>query len=387
VTLTSLTFKNLTRNKLRTALRVMAIALPLLVFTVARSFVDVVHSFLQQSDRNMRVAVHHRLSFTTPLPARLRDEIGALAPSGFITAICRTAWFGGRVEGEQTTFSSFGVDRDAFPIVYSEFGMTPQDIEAFTRERRAAVISPSLAAQMNWKIGDTISLTSMLPPNPKMEFVIVAIPPFPQNLDRPVLYMGWDYFDEVWRQVTDNSRGVNNFWLKCSSDEARRWALQEIDKRFANSEHETRTEMESTFIAAFTKSGGDWVGLIWTVGQLVVLVALAVAFNTISTAFRERTREYALLRALGFQRGRIVGLVLAEGLLLGVLGWLVGVAPAAAASSFFSVSLPRFGAIRIPTQTLLMSAGAAVACGLLAALIPAIMAGRLAVASALRKAV
>lgn len=385
MTAATLVFKNLGRNKLRTGLTIAAIAMPLFVFTVARSFVDVFNAFLVESDKQMRVAVHQKLTYTSSLPQRLREEIESIAPPGYLQGVCRTSWFGGRIANEQATFPSMAVDRDTFPMVYSQFEMTDQEIERFRQERRGAVIGPLLAKQRNWKVGDRVTLMGGLPPFPEMEFVIAAIPP---ELNAPWFYFGLDYYDEVVQKLTDNPVGVHNFWLKCNSPQARQWALTAIDKHFANTDHETRTEMESTFMAAFARSGGDWVGLVWTVGQLIVLVAVAVAFNTMSMAFRERTRELAVMRALGFPAGRIVGMVLAEGLLLGVIGGAIAVLPIYLVTASGSLNIPGVPAsIRITETTAGIALAAALACGLAAAVMPAVMAGRLAVAPALRKVV
>lgn len=380
---TRLTLSNLVRNKLRTALTLAAIALPILVFTLARSFVDNVNEFFARSDEQMRVAVHQKITFTSFLPQRIRGEIEDMAPPGYIKAICRTTWFGGRVEGEQLMFPNMGVDKDTFHIVYDEYDMTEEDVAAFQRERRGAVIAPMLAKMTGWKIGDRVTLKGEIPPWPELEFVIVAIP---EGLDTgPWLYFGLDYYNEVWEQMTGSSVGVHNFWLRCTSNEAREWALREIDKHYANSQHETRTELESTFIQAFITSGGDWIGLVWSVGQLILFVAIAVAFNTMSMAFRERTRELAAMRALGFSSGHIIRLLLAEGLLLGVLGGLLGVGPLWAITHAVDIVIPGVGPVTIGHLTALLAFGVAVACGLAAALVPAIMAGRVQVAPALRK--
>ena len=384
MTKVTLLLKNLTRNRMRTTLTVVAIALPLFVFTTAGALVDGVRQFLAESDRNLRVAVHQKLTYTAYLPQRIRGEIEQIAPPDYITAVCCSSWFGGRIEGQQSTFPSLAVDRDTFPIVYSEFEMTPAEIETFRSERRAAIIGKMLADQQNWKLGDRITLVGSIPPYAKLEFIIAAIP---KSLDGPLFYFGIDYYDESYRQLTDRSIGVNNFWIKCSSPEARRWALSEIDKQFANTEHETRTEMESTFFAQFMKSGGDWVGMIWGIGQLIVLVAVAVAFNTMSMAFRERTREIAVLRALGFSAGRIVRMVLAEGVLLGLIGGLIAVGPVYALTHATNLSIPSVGPVRIPNTTAALAMTIAIACGLLASLLPAVLAGRLKVATALRKVV
>jgi len=369
---------------LRTTLTVLAIALPMFVFTMARTMVEQVHEMLAESDLKLRVAVHQKLSFTSPLPQRIREEIEGLAPEGYITAVCRTSWFGGRIEGKPAAFASMAVDRDTFAKVYAEFEITPAENERFQEERRAAMVSPELAKSQNWKVGDRVTLTGSLPPNPKMEFVIVAIPP---KMSRQWFYFAMDYYDETLRKLTGSPAGVNNFWVKCSSPEARQWALTAIDKHFASSENETRTELESTFFAQFMKSGGDWVGLTWNVGRLIVLVAVAVAFNTMSMSFRERTREIAVLRTLGFSAGKIVRMVLSEGVLLGLIGGLIAVGPIYALTHLTEFSIPRMGTMQIPNQTAAIALAVACLCGLLAALVPALMAGRLKVATALRKVV
>jgi putative ABC transport system permease protein len=381
----NLTIKNMARNKLRTALTVAAIALPMFVFTVARSFVDLFGAFLRESDKQMRVAVHQKLTYTTYLPQRIREEIEQLAPPGYITAICRASWFGGRVEGAQAHFPSMAMDRDTFPIVYSEFGMTPEEVALFQAEKRGAIVGKPTANRMNWKVGDRVTLVGGVPPFPRMEFVIVAIP---AKLEAPWFYFGLDYLNEVYERAMLKPVGVHNFWMKCATPEARQWALSEIDKHFTNTDYETRTEMESTFIAAFTKSGGDWIGLVWNVGQLIVLVAVAVAFNTMSMSFRERTRELAVMRALGFSAGRIVRLVLSEGFLLGLFGGLIAVGPIYAWTTSMDVVIPGVDMpVRIAEMTAAIAMVVAVACGVLASIVPAILAGRIKVASALRKVV
>lgn len=380
-----LVVKNLTRNKRRTLLTIAAIALPMFAFTFARAFVDVVNQYLENSNRNMRVAVHHKLSFTTPLPERIRGEIEEIAPAGYLDGVCRFAWFGGRVRDSKAQFLSFGVDRDTFPKVYKEYGITPEEHAAFQAERRAAIVGKPLADEMNWKIGDRVTLRGGIPPFPEVEFIIAAIPP---KCEMNAFYFGHDYYNDVLKDLGAGSRGVNNFWMRCSSDGARQWALTEIDKHFENTEYETETEMESTFIAAFARSGGDWVGLVWTVGRMVVLVAVMVALNTMSMAFRERTREMAAMRALGFPAGRIRNMLLAEGLLLGVIGGLIAVVPPYAFTQLGNLRMPGMSAtIKIPLETALLALGVATACGMLAALAPAWLAGRMRVATALRKVV
>ncbi len=375
--------RNIFTRPLRlTTLTIAASALPRFVYPISRSFVDILNQFFKDSDRNMRVAVHQKLTFTRTLPQRMREEISTLAPPGYIEAICRATWFGGRIKNSQSMFPSMAMDRDTFPIVYSEFHLTPKQIENFQKERRGAIVAKNLADSMNWQEGTKVTLTGTLPPFAELEFIIVAIGP---DIKDNWFYFGLDYYNEVIEKLTNEPVGIHNFWMKCNSPEARQWALAEIDKHFANTNFETRTEMESTFIASFINSQGDIFGMIWTIGRLIVFVAIAVAFNTMSMAFRERTREIAVLRALGFHAGSVTRILLIEGLVLGLIGGTIATLPIYAITHLIHIQPPNMPPILIEGKTAAFGLGVAVLCGLLAATIPALMARRLQIAPALRK--
>jgi putative ABC transport system permease protein len=57
----------------------------------------------------------------------------------------------------------------------------------------------------------------------------------------------------------------------------------------------------------------------------VSFTILLVTANTMSMAVRERRTEIAVLKTLGFSGGRVMGLIVAEALLLGVLGGALGI--------------------------------------------------------------
>lgn len=64
----------------------------------------------------------------------------------------------------------------------------------------------------------------------------------------------------------------------------------------------------------------------WAVTVLAVLIGATGVFNTMLMSVFERTREIAVLLAIGWRRSRIVQLILFEALVLSLLGGVVGVA-------------------------------------------------------------
>lgn len=133
-------------------------------------------------------------------------------------------------------------------------------------------------------------------------------------------------------------------------------------------------------------------GLGFTVSILMAVGAVFGALNTMYSAVSARKREVATLRALGFGRGAVVVSVLAESLLLAIVGGAVG---AFAAWAFFdgyrtsTINWDTFSQVTFAFDVTapLLVAGTlfALAMGLVGGLFPAIRAARLPVTTALRE--
>ena len=104
---------------------------------------------------------------------------------------------------------------------------------------------------------------------------------------------------------------------------------QAIDS-FANSPWETRTQTEKAFAASFVKQMGNIEFLILTIGTVVFFTLLLVTGNTMAIAVRERIAELAVLKAVGYSDTMVLGLVLAESLVMAVVGGGLGLALAKA---------------------------------------------------------
>ena len=80
-----------------------------------------------------------------------------------------------------------------------------------------------------------------------------------------------------------------------------------IDALFENSGEETLTESEQAFSAGFISLIGDLSVLINGIGLAVCFTILLVTANTMSMAVRERRREIAVLKTVGFGSGQVMG--------------------------------------------------------------------------------
>jgi putative ABC transport system permease protein len=162
-----------------------------------------------------------------------------------------------------------------------------------------------------------------------------------------------------------------------------------VDTMFANSPYPTRTESERAFTLGFISMMSAIITAVKVVSSVILLIILLVIGNTLAMSVRERTRDLATLRAMGFKSGRVVMLVLFESLAIGLASAGLGllIAPPLV-NGFLSVVGSQMGGLPediIQRSTLVLGALAALGVSLLAGAIPAVRAVRIPVAEGLRK--
>lgn len=387
MTITYVLMQNLRRNPMRTLLTCLSFALPMGIFVAAISLIVALVELNALNAAQMRLAVQSRIALVNPLPERMRSEIEALDPDKTrIRAVCGVRWFGGRVQNSPSAIQSLGADVDTFPLVFEEIGWTEAERDSWAKDRQACVVGANVAEQYGWKTGDRITLESSVPPYLSLEFHVIKIVTTEGRTNS--LYLRRDYFEESRKVAGFDMPGCNVFWLKCTGAAALRALQAEIDPRFANTPNETKTMDENTFGAQFIQAAGDLPGLMRAIVMVVVFIVALVAGNTMMMSFRERTRELAVFKAIGFQSGRIFRIVLAESIILALVGALLGIIPTA---TVLLVLPPRrlgflpLSSLEVSPIAIGVSIAIALSVGIGAGLLPAYQAYRLNTVTALRK--
>jgi|CXWL01.1.fsa_nt_gi putative ABC transport system permease protein len=381
-------FQNLKRNRLRSALTAVAFALPMAIFVGAISMVMALVQISASNAQELRLATHHKTTIINMLPEGLRQKIEAFDPDRKrLRAVCGMRWFGGRIPNTPIVVQSLAADADTFPIVYSDAGMAPADIEEWQKDKIACVVGFGVAQNNQWRLGQKIHLKSSVPPYLELEFKIVKI--MLTESRQNVLYFRRDYLTEAFKTAGSESPLCNIFWIKCQSVEGMRSLQDEIDAAFANSPNETKSEDELAFAAGFIQATGNIPGLMQAIAIVVVVIIALVAGNTMMMSFRERTKELAVFKAIGFPRWRIFVMVMGESVLLALIGALAGVIPTSVGLAIFPLSRLNFlpiASLKVSPAALIASISIAGVVGLLAGLWPSYQALRLNTVSALRRA-
>ena len=372
------------RRKSRTILTLLSIVAAFLLF----GMLDTVRQAFDGSNDVAgagRLIVNSRMSMQQALPESLGARIAAVPG---VKAVASSNWFGGIYQDARNQVISFAVSPNYLDL-YPELSLPADQRAAWDRTRTGAVVGASLAKKFGWKIGDKIPLQSTIFPskssgNNTWTFDIVGIFHAKNSRDvgrEQLLLFHWKYFDE------NNAFGSGNvhWYVVQVTDPAHADAVAHaIDAISANSDHETRAQTEQAFQASFLKQLVNIGLIVSAIMGAVFFTLLLLTGNTMMQAVRERTGELAVLKTIGFSRRSVLAMVLAESVLLLVLGGTIGLAlvvlivPVIAAGS--GGMIPLHG---VSAQTWLIGLGLMLAIGAVVGLLPALRAMRLNIVDAL----
>jgi putative ABC transport system permease protein len=187
------------------------------------------------------------------------------------------------------------------------------------------------------------------------------------------MFFHWQYVDERMKQDTPGRAGNVGWYVIRISDPARAGIISEqVDALFKNSRAETKTETERAFQQGFVASAGAIITAMNFISFVIIGIILLVVGNTMIMSARERTREYAVLKTLGFSAGHLVGLILGESLFISLLGGGLGLLVTYPFIAGFAAVVPKgfFPVFNIEPITVILAGSSAILVGLLASLFP-----------------
>lgn len=380
MTISRFVAKNAFRNRRRSTLTVLSVAFSLLLLTLMMSIWRAF--FLDQGSAQsaQRLITRHKVSLVFFLPEFYREKIRALPG---VKQVVNQTWFGGTYKDDrpENYFGQFATDPNELLQVYPEFQIPPEQADAWKRDRAGCIVDSELAKKYGWRLGDHLFIKGVIFPV-DLELTVRGVFSAPQPTQS--IYFNTTYLDEAYPDI----KGHTGFYgVMADSPAAVTAVAREIDSEFRNSDRPTKSETEHAFQL-------DWIAMLGNVKAFILSICLAVVFatllvsaNTIAMSVRERTREVAVMRTLGFRRSTVLGLFVAEAVAMTLIGGLLGALAASGVVTAMTHS-PQAGVfltgMKVTTPTLLAALAVAGAVGLVSALLPAYNASRKNIVAGLR---
>jgi putative ABC transport system permease protein len=307
---------NARRSKRRTILTILGVAVALFLFSTLRTVLTSFQAALDITDAT-RLVVRNATSMIFDLPISYKDKINSVPG---VVDITWGNWFGGIYIDERNFFPQFAVDAESYFRIYPEMVIDQESMETFLSEQNACVVGDVLARRYGWSEGDQIVLKGTIFPG-QWEFVLRGIYKGTSvDVDEGMLFFHSKYLEEnSWVE------GETGYYIVKIDDHTQAARISEdIDRRFANSMAETMTETEEAFSLGFLSMLGNIELLIKAIGVAVIFTILLVTMNTMTMAGRERIKEIAVMKTLGFTDNLVFSIILIEAALIAIVGGAIG---------------------------------------------------------------
>ena len=373
------------RRKTRTFLTLVSILAAFLLF----GLLDGVRSSFEQAGQTangaQRLQTQSRLSFIQTLPISLLPRI---AQVDGVRDVSYANWFGGAYQDPRNQIFSFAVAPNYLDL-FPEMKVDPAARAKFDATRTGVLVGEKLMQRFNWKVGQKIPLQSTIFPNAdgtkNWSFDIVGTVTVADDDSQAwfdqMLLLHYKYFEESTPYVDGD---VGWYVTRVADVNQADRVAKAIDALSMNSDHETKTMTEQAAAQSWMKQLADIGLIVGSIMGAVFFTLVLLTGNTMAQAVRERIPELAVLKTIGFSDRSVLAMVLAESVLLVVIGGVLGVALSTVFGSV--VSGASQGAISVPplgVQGWLTALGLMVAIGLLVGALPAMRAMRLNIVDAL----
>ena len=374
------------RRKARTFLTLASILAAFLLFGMLDGIRTSFAELGRSADGAQRLQTTSRLSLVEMLPRALAPRIAQIDN---IEDVTWANWFGGVYQEPRNQLFTFAV-ADNYLELYPEIEVEPAQLEQWRRTRDGLLVGQQMMERFGWEVGQRIPLKSAIFPNSDgtldWSFQISGVLRAKEGASGgaftdSIILLHYDYFAEATPYVDDT---VGWYISRVSDVNRSDAAAKAIDALSMNSPHETRTMSEQAAMAAQLKQMADIGLIVGSIMGAVFFTLLLLTGNTMAQAVRERIPELAVLKTIGFRDGAVLGLVLAESVLLVLIGGVAGLGlamlagPAVGRASGGMITLPPVG-----LDSWLLGLGLMVAIGIVIGALPAWRGMRLTIVDAL----
>jgi putative ABC transport system permease protein len=374
--------RNVTRNKLRSILTILSMAICLAMMTVLYGFTTLNDQLIPELAKANRMIVMSKDGFTTMIPISTLNYVRELPG---VKSVIPLSWYIGLYKDEKmATFAQLATDADELMNVWTEFKIDPEQLKTWQETRTGCIIDRRNAERRGWKIGEHIPLKG----NNygfDLDLTLCGVYDGPEFIND--LYFHWNYLNEELRVRNDPKKDTTSIlFVKADSSEAMERLVPQIDRRYENSENPTLSQSHQAFAAMFAKFAGNLQVYVRNIGLAVVFALTLVAGNAMAMSMRERTTEIAVLKAIGFQRWLVLVMVLGESVLIALVGGTVGVAAGRGTWSAVHFFWPQYLPLDWMAPIILIyGVLVAGAVGFVSGIVPALRAAGLSVIAGLRK--
>jgi putative ABC transport system permease protein len=369
--------KNLWRHRARTALTVSGAAVALFVYCVIGS-VQAGLDRLSKDRQSQRTLIVFQANRFCPSTSRLPEHYGErIAKLPGVKQVIPIMVFMNNCRASLDLVLFHGVPTDKLRAA-REMTLESGSWDEYERSQKSALVGRALARRRGLKPGQQFSIG-------EVSVTVAGIYSAPTPSEENFLYCHLEFLQRT--PGLHAVGAVTQFEVHLNEDADADAISRQIDEMFKSGPAATDTRPKGVFEANAVGDLIELIGFAHYLGLACVGLVLALVATTTVMAVQDRVREHALLQTLGFSGPLIFRLVLAESVIVGLAGGVLGVAAAMIALWWGGLAVGTEGVsiAFTPTPWLALSGlFVSLVVGAAAGLVPAIQAARAEIVASLR---
>ncbi|MCC6322253.1 MAG: ABC transporter permease [Phycisphaerales bacterium] len=371
-------FKQVWRHRTRSMLTIAGVTVAMFLFIAVQALQKGVHDATSITAADQTLVVYRENRFcpaTSRLPERYLERIvrvpgvAEVIPMKVVVNNCRAAL-------DVITYR--GVPAEDLTLLGRRWVVTAGSLENWKGRADAAIVGEHLAARRGFKVGESFDSSGVT-------VNIAAIIRSDEPQDQNVAYVHLPFLQQA---AAGGGVGVvTQFSVKVADPTRLEQVGKAIDDEFRTESEPTTTRSEKAFVAQAGQDIVEIVGFTRLLGWGCLAAVLALVANAIVLSVQDRIKEHAVLQTLGFGSGLIARLIIAEGVVIGLIGGVLGAALAVGVVGYGRFSISAEGlSVNVSASPRVILTGLAIAAGvgILAGLAPAWQAGRREIAQCFR---
>lgn len=326
-----------------------------------------------------RLLTDPRVPGGAPMPISVLERIKSVPG---VTRVCGRAGFFGTYQDPKNGLFALATSATDWFAVRPEFSMAADQLAKFSATRDAIAMTPAMMKRLGVKLGDRLPLQSpLLRKDGNAVWTFELVGSFDSQEDPDVAQLAlihYEYFDEA---RFEDPGTVDRVIVRIADPTRSAQTAAAIDKLFANSDHETRTQNEQEQVESAIRQVGDISYFTNVITAAVLFALLFVTGNTMVQAVRERIPEFAVLRTVGFSSSSVFALIIGESIVLTLFAAALGLSIAAFAFRYMRQGT---GIASLSWSVVALGIATSVALAIASAAVPALRVRRMRITEALR---
>ena len=307
------------RNRTRSILTIVGVATGMFLFTTIETMQDSIKSATSITANDTTLIVFRENRFcpsTSELPEYYENEIKKIdgvtdvIPVKILVNNCGTSL-------DVVVFR--GIPSSKVGALSKKMEFLHGSLVKWLEREDGALVGVNLAQRRRLHVGDSFDAAGVT--------VTVAgiIRSSESSQDENIAYVHLPFLQQSSRAGLG---AVTQFMVKVEDSSILDSVARQIDLRFKTEPEPTTTSPEKAFFASTAKELIELISFSRWVGVASVFAVIGLIANTILIAVRGKISENAVLQTLGYSRGAIAWLVIAEAVILSTVGGVVGVSSA-----------------------------------------------------------